>query len=58
MATSLFNKLNKELATAGIEARTAESRKWFTNRVRGIKRINEVNFLKLEINLAEIASIK
>jgi len=46
MATSLFNKLNKELATAGIEARTAESRKWFTNRVRGIKRINEVNFLK------------
>lgn len=46
MATSLFNKLRKELTSSGIQARTQESQKWFTNRVRKIGRINEVNFLK------------
>lgn len=46
MATSLFTTLNKELTSAGITRRTKESREWFTNRVRGIKRINEVQFLK------------
>lgn len=46
MATSLFNKLSKELTSAGIEARTQESRDWYTNRIRGIRRINEVTFLR------------
>lgn len=46
MAISLFEKLRGELNTAGIEARTKESQKWFTDRVRGIRRINEVTFLK------------
>lgn len=46
MATSLFTKLNTELAGAGIQARTKESQQWFTDRVRGIRRINEVTFLK------------
>ena len=46
MAISLFDKLRTELAGAGVEARTRESQQWFTDRVRGIKRINEVTFLK------------
>lgn len=46
MAISLFNKLKSELASAGIEARTKDSQKWFTNRIKGITRINEVSFLK------------
>lgn len=46
MATSLFTKLRSELTSAGIEARSKESQKWFTDRIRGIKRINEVTFLK------------
>lgn len=46
MAISLFNKLSTELATAGIESRTKESQKWFTNRIKGITRINEASFLK------------
>lgn len=46
MATSLFQKLKTELASSGIEARTKESQDWFTKKVRGIKRINEVSFLK------------
>lgn len=46
MAISLFDKLKTELATAGIEARTKDSQKWFTNRIKGITRINEASFLK------------
>jgi hypothetical protein len=46
MAISLFNKLNAELSSAGISQRTKESQEWFTNRVRGIKRINEVSFIR------------
>ena len=46
MAISLFEKLGTELTRAGIERRSKESQEWFTNRVRGIKRINEVSFLK------------
>jgi hypothetical protein len=46
MAISLFDKLRTELTSAGIEARSKDSQKWFTDRVRGIKRINEVSFLK------------
>jgi len=46
MAISLFDKLKTELAGAGIQQRTKESQDWFVNRVRGIRRINEVNFLK------------
>lgn len=46
MATSLLQKLKTELASSGTEARTRESQDWFTKRVRGIKRINEVSFLK------------
>lgn len=46
MAISLFNKLKSELASAGIEARTKDSQKWFTNRIKGITRINEVSFLR------------
>lgn len=46
MAISLIQKLKTELAGSGIESRTKESQEWFTNRVRGIRRINEVNFLK------------
>lgn len=44
--TSLFVKMQKELASAGIDARTAESKKWFTNRIRSIGRINEASFLR------------
>lgn len=44
--TSLFDKLKTELAGAGINARTDESRKWFTDRIRSIRRINEVTFLR------------
>lgn len=43
---SLFDTLKTELAGAGIQSRTRESQEWFTNRVRGIRRINEVQFLK------------
>jgi hypothetical protein len=46
MAISLFEKLRSELTSAGIERRTKESQQWFTERVRGIKRINEATFLK------------
>lgn len=46
MAISLFNKLKSELASAGIEARTKDSQKWFTNRIKGITRINEASFLR------------
>lgn len=46
MAISLFDKLQAELAKSGIQARTRESQQWFTNRIRGIPRINEVTFLK------------
>ena len=44
--TSLFVKLKQELAGAGIEARTRESRQWFFNRTKTIRRINEVSFLR------------
>lgn len=46
MAISLFDKLKSELASAGIEARTKDSQKWFNNRIKGITRINEASFLK------------
>lgn len=46
MAISLIQTLKTELASSGIEARTRKSQDWFTKRVRGIRRINEVNFLK------------
>lgn len=46
MAISLFDRLKSDLTQAGIQARTRESQQWFTNRVRGITRINEVSFLK------------
>ena len=46
MAKSLITKIQTELTSSGIQARTKESQEWFTNRIRGIRRINEVNFLK------------
>lgn len=46
MAISLFDKLRTELTSAGISARTKESQDWYTNRIRGIRRINEASFLK------------
>lgn len=46
MSISLLEKLKKELAGAGINNYTKESQKWFTNRIKGIARINEVSFLK------------
>lgn len=46
MAISLFDKLRTELTSAGISARTKESQDWYTNRIRGIRRINEATFLK------------
>lgn len=46
MAISLIQTLKTELASSGIESRTKKSQDWFTKRVRGISRINEVNFLK------------
>lgn len=46
MATSLITKIQTELTSSGIQARTKESQEWFTNRIRGIRRINEVSFLK------------
>lgn len=46
MAKSLFDKIQGELKGAGIASYTRESQKWFTDRVRSIGRINEVNFLK------------
>lgn len=46
MAISLIQTLKTELAGSGIEARTRKSQDWFTKRVRGIRRINEVSFLR------------
>ena len=46
MAISLFENLKTELTEAGIQARTKDSQKWFTERIRGIRRINEATFLK------------
>lgn len=46
MAISLIQTLKTELASSGIESRTKKSQDWFTKRVRGISRINEVNFLR------------
>lgn len=46
MAISLFNKLRSELSGANIQSYTRESQRWFTNRVRSIRAINEVSFLK------------
>ena len=44
--TSLFVKLKQELASAGIDARTRESRNWFFNRIKGIRKINQASFLR------------
>lgn len=46
MATSLFQKYDKELSSANIERRTREAQQWFYARLKGVKRINEVSFLK------------
>lgn len=46
MAISLLDKLKNELATAGINSYTRESQTWFNNRIKGIRRFNEVQFLK------------
>lgn len=46
MAISLFQTLSAEINSAGIQRRSNASREWFIDRVRGIRRINEVQFIK------------
>tara|TARA_B110000503_G_scaffold12081_1_gene16331 strand:+ start:3614 stop:4207 length:594 start_codon:yes stop_codon:yes gene_type:complete len=46
MAESLFDKYEKEAFRAGVSPRTEESRKWFMDKLKGIKDFNRRSLLK------------
>ena len=46
MAGKLFDKLEREAFRGGIQARTAESMRWFRTRVSQIKNVNRTELLR------------